>query len=251
MSESSTSDLPRVLVVDDDPVCRFFCQQALLSRNCEVFAAASANAAIALACSVRPALIILDLHLEDDRGHAVPEAIRHEWPQHLPAPVFIAATGDSNPFIQASHETWGFAEILQKPFAARDLLKLAGRLLPGLEQVSIVGAGYPAAVAQTLDQALRKEWRPGLEELDGHVAALEWNRARAILHRLRGAAALAGHVELAESARRLDHAMAGAPAGTDLVEAYLGFLELGAVFAQRASQEPLTFTPHGSTAPSP
>ena len=222
----------RILIVEDDSVCQLFCEQVLAAEGREIIAAPSAAAAIELASSTHPALILLDLHLGHEKGETVLEAIRNSWPPLTPAPVFVAMTGESPRSSQNQHSLEGFQHVLRKPFTVQELRDQVECIFLHEGPRRRVNAGYSAATAQRLESALREDWDSGLDELDQRIAALDWNGAHATLHRLQGAAAFAGRPELAEGAGRLTSAISETPGSGEMARAYLELLWASSAFTR-------------------
>ena len=64
-------NIPRILVVDDDPSIRKFLQANLAARSYEVLTAADGEEAIRIAEKEKPELIILDIVMPEMDGFAV------------------------------------------------------------------------------------------------------------------------------------------------------------------------------------
>jgi two-component system KDP operon response regulator KdpE len=80
-----TEPLARILVVDDEPQIRRFLRLGLEGHGYAVLEARTAEAALRLAVSENPSLVVLDLGLPDREGFEVLSALR-EWSQ---VPVLV------------------------------------------------------------------------------------------------------------------------------------------------------------------
>ena len=110
------TDLPRVLIVDDErPIRRFL--TTLLSGQYTVFEAANGTEAIQAAAAERPDVIILDLGLPDMDGAEVTRRLR-EWTS-IPI-IIISVREQENEKIAALDA--GADDYLTKPFGAGELM---------------------------------------------------------------------------------------------------------------------------------
>jgi CheY-like chemotaxis protein len=136
----------RVLIVDDEQSIRFICRVNLRSAGFETLEASDGEAALALARSERPDLILLDVMLPAVDGWRVAEELAaSEDTREIPI-VFLSAR--SEPADQRRGHEFGGVGYIKKPFDATAL---------------------PEVVAHTIDRvrrgerdAVRREW---LEEL--------------------------------------------------------------------------------------
>ena len=111
-----TSDLPRVLVVDDErPIRRFL--QASLSGQYRVIEAANGEQALQAVVSEQPELVILDLGLPDMDGVDVTRRLR-EWTQ---IPIIIVSVREQEAEKIKALDA-GADDYLTKPFGAAELM---------------------------------------------------------------------------------------------------------------------------------
>lgn len=115
---------PKILLVDDleeilDALRR-------LLRSCDLLEARDGKAAIALAASEKPDLVILDVHLPDMSGVDVMEQLELMTPK----PVVIMLTGDDTVETAGKALAAGAFSYITKPFEAKDLLD---QVIKGLE----------------------------------------------------------------------------------------------------------------------
>lgn len=109
--------LPRILVVDDEPQILRFMKPALTAGGFEPIIAETAAAAIKLAATQAPDLIILDLGLPDRDGKEVIKDIR-AWSQ-VPIIVLSARDRESE---KISSLDLGADDYVNKPFGIGELL---------------------------------------------------------------------------------------------------------------------------------
>lgn len=122
---------PRVLVVDDNPDNLEYAR-AVLCEAYDLDLAVSGAAALALARSRPPALVVLDISLPDRDGWSILGELRRDpTTAHLPVVACTAHAlgGERERTLQA-----GFDAYLSKPYRARELLELVR---------SFVGEGQP------------------------------------------------------------------------------------------------------------
>lgn len=117
-----------ILVVDDDPDIATAVSTAFTSSGANVQTARDGNRAVALAKSIDPDLIILDMMLPRRSGFLIMESIK---PSHesgcRPYVIMITANEGKRHELYAKH--LGVDEYLTKPFSMDRLLETACRLL--------------------------------------------------------------------------------------------------------------------------
>lgn len=131
---------PRVLVVDDEPAQIRDIYQAL-ARDHQVFQATSAERALALAGSVMPDLVLIDIALGASDGYALAAALRGDAATRNVALGFLAEAGDD----RARGIGLGALGFLSKPLD-RDRLVQAVRLW--LTRGTTADAATPAPAAR-------------------------------------------------------------------------------------------------------
>ena len=192
--------LPRILLVEDDPVSRAYLVEALAGAA-EVVAVGGMEAALAAAgAGAAFALWLLDAHLADGDGIALLCRLRAQAPG-TPA---LAHTADPDPAIALALRQAGFDDVLLKPIAVR-----------ALRQAVAAALGHGGSA---IAEAAAPPWQPVLQQLfraelprqrDAVREALQRGRhadARACLHRLHGSCALVGERELARAVQALQAA---------------------------------------------
>jgi two-component system response regulator VicR len=117
-------NIPRILVVDDDPFVRNFVQVNLKARGYNVFEAVDGEKAIQVAEKEKPDLVILDIIMPKMDGFAVCRKLR-EW-STVPIIMLTAREGEND------KEKWvacGADDYLTKPFILRELLDMVKIML--------------------------------------------------------------------------------------------------------------------------
>ncbi|ALN57068.1 sensor histidine kinase [Lysobacter enzymogenes] len=162
------SQVPRVLLVEDDPTSRAFLTAAVEAVPAQVDGADSLAAAMALGASTDYQLWLFDAHLPDGSGSELLERLRRSHPA-TPA-LAHTATGESE--VRDRLIASGFCEVLVKPLPAAAVRGAIRRLL-GLPE-----SDAPAA-ACAADADTAPVW-------DDESAARALNGNRAHILTLRG-----------------------------------------------------------------
>jgi len=111
------NNLPRILVVDDEPPIQRFLRTALDSGDFSVHQAETGHAALAAAAATRPDVILLDLGLPDIDGVEVIRRIR-EWSQ---VPIIVLSVRDREDDKVKALDA-GADDYLTKPFGVAELI---------------------------------------------------------------------------------------------------------------------------------
>lgn len=211
-----TDSLPRVLLVEDDPVSASFLQAALERLPARVEVAPTCSRARALARAGDHALLVFDANLPDGRGDALLLTLRAGG---LRAPA-IAHTASRE---VEEHERLlgaGFLEVLVKPLSAPEILA-AARIALGLGappvQMPASTREMPlwddAAALEALlgDRshldALRRMFVVELRSMRAAIAAGvrggDGEAIHPVLHRLRASCGFVGAARLGDAATAL------------------------------------------------
>lgn len=130
-TDSATSHLQRIWVVDDDRSVRFVLATALRDAGYDVDGFDSAAAALqALGARGAPDLLFTDVRMPGDDGLVLLDKLKATHPQ-LPVIVMSAYTDVAS---TAGAFRGGAHEFLSKPFDLDDAVALAARALPDAEQ---------------------------------------------------------------------------------------------------------------------
>jgi len=114
-----------VLVVEDDPAIREGLAATLESEGYDVALAANGNDALAMARTVEPALVLLDIMLPGRNGYDVCRDLRRTHPD-LPV---IMLTAKSESIDKVIGLELGADDYITKPFGVRELLARIGAVL--------------------------------------------------------------------------------------------------------------------------
>ena len=124
------NNLPRILVVDDEPSIQRFLHAALDTGEFSLHQADNGHAALAAAAATRPDVILLDLGLPDMDGVEVIRRIR-EWSQ---VPIIVLSVRDREDDKVNALET-GADDYLTKPFGVAELIaRIRAALRRSLQQ---------------------------------------------------------------------------------------------------------------------
>ncbi len=111
---------PRILVADDDDGLRQLLRLILSREGFEVFEAANGEQALALAVTVDPALILLDVMMPDLDGYDVCRRLKSDRRTGEVPVVFVSAAEDVAR--RNAAQNLGAAACIQKPIGPRDLV---------------------------------------------------------------------------------------------------------------------------------
>lgn len=111
------TNLPRLLIVDDEPAIRRFLTIALEGGEFALYQATDGRTALAAAVAVKPDIILLDLGLPDMDGVEIISRIR-QWSQ---VPIIVLSVRDREIDKVKALDT-GADDYLTKPFGMGELL---------------------------------------------------------------------------------------------------------------------------------
>ncbi len=114
----TTSPVPRILVVDDEPHVRKFLRLSLQMEGMNVIEAATAEDALTLVHTATPDLMILDLGLPDIDGLQVIRDVR--LTSDMPILVLSGRTEDSEKIATLEQ---GADDYMTKPFAVKEMIR--------------------------------------------------------------------------------------------------------------------------------
>lgn len=225
-----------MLIVDDDPICRLFCAETLASAGYAVLTAGDGSSGCRLAQSERPGVILIDLHLPDMSGIEAMTGILEAWRDASTAPRFVGLSGDDSIEMHSAMLKNGFTVVAVKPIGIEKLLAVV-RTAGNQESEAFIasdrdrehaGSGFATSAPNTSSEQLRLAFRQELKrqiaELDEVTTLLNWQRAAEIVHRLSGAAALAGHTAFASCGRTLMRQLNCPQDSFCLAESYLDYV---------------------------
>ncbi|MCM2358543.1 MAG: response regulator [Geobacteraceae bacterium] len=130
-NEKTSTNLPRILVVDDEAAIQRFLRTALDTGEFSLHQAENGHAALAAAVAARPDIILLDLGLPDMDGVEVIRRIR-EWSQ---VPIIVLSVREREDDKVKALDA-GADDYLTKPFGVAELLaRIRVALRRSLQQV--------------------------------------------------------------------------------------------------------------------
>ncbi|WP_254200512.1 response regulator [Lysobacter sp. MMG2] len=211
--------LPRILLVEDDPTSRSFLTAALRATPVDVDAADSLAAALAMASSQTYSAWMIDARLPDGSGADLLARLRERDP-HTPA---IAHTAAHESTILDALVSAGFAEALVKPMPAatvqaalRRVLGLTPNLAPAIATAYIDGDlplwdDDAAALAlngnrvhvETLRELFVQELSKSVYAITTAAERGDLDSVRSDLHRLRASCGFVGAQRLAAAVQAL------------------------------------------------
>ena len=207
--------LPRILLVEDDPVSQAFLAAAIEALPATVDRAGSLADARTLAQRHVHALWLVDANLPDGRGADLLAQLRVDFP-HTPA---LAHTASQDLQALDTLIDAGFLEVLVKPLSATFLQAAISRALGAAAVVSMAsGPKLPswddAAALSALNgqhehvQALRKLFLDELpaqrRSIAGAAANGDLAAMRSTLHRMRASCGFVGAARLDAAVRTLE-----------------------------------------------
>lgn len=209
--------LPRLLLVEDDPVSASFLRDALAALPAGVDLAGSVAQALQSAeAGAAHDLYLVDANLPDGRGEDLLQRLRG---RHLNAPA-LAHTAADDAASRIRLLAAGFAGVLRKPLgvaelhaAVRAALPAAGAAPPRAgtppawdEDAALQAMGGQAARVATLRVLFLQELPGQRARILAAAAAGDAAGVRAELHRLLAACGFVGAARLLEAARALQAA---------------------------------------------
>ena len=166
--------LSTVLIIDDEPKIRAVLREALAKEAEHILEASTGAAAISVAETNRPDLIILDLGLPDMDGAEVCTAIR-AWSN---APILVlSARADEHE--KATLLEAGADDYVTKPFSTVELRARVRALARRAHMTPLATADGPLVIGElAIDTARRTVTRSGALV---HLTPTEWSLLRALV----------------------------------------------------------------------
>jgi len=214
MNPSATT-LPRILLVEDDPVSQAFLAAAIEALPATVDRAGSLASARTLVAGHVHALWLVDANLPDGRGADLLAYLRADFPD---TPALAHTASQDRHALDALIDA-GFLEVLVKPLSATSLQAAIGRALGAAPVVSMAtGQKLPswddASALSALNgqqehvQALRRLFLDELPAQRRSIAGAAGNgdlaAMRSTLHRMRASCGFVGAARLDAAVRALE-----------------------------------------------
>lgn len=206
--------LPRLLLVEDDPVSASFLHDAAASLPARVDVAAGIAEALAMATEGRPHdLYLIDANLPDGRGETLLQRLRRHG---LAAPA-LAHTAARDETMRQRLLAAGFLDVLCKPLGVTELHEALRRHLalppptcgkqPNWDDdASLTALGGQQAHVDALRDLFLKELPGQRERMETAAANGDEATIRAELHRLAASCGFVGAARLADAVRELQAA---------------------------------------------
>lgn len=218
--------LPRLLLVEDDPVSAAFLRDAALALPAHVDAAASVAEALALTTWQTHELLLIDAHLPDGDGSGLLQALRAAGI----ATAALAHTASTDADLHERLRDAGFLDVLIKPLSVADLQAALRPYLPSPSQRVRESAPHwnDAGALAALGDAAHVSALRGLflKELPAQrervaMATNDESAMRMELHRLAASCGFVGADRLGDAVRGL-HAD---PRNADAMQAFLAAVD--------------------------
>lgn len=205
--------LPRLLLVEDDPVSAAFLRDAATCLPAAVSVAGSVADALAVAATRAHDLYLIDANLPDGRGELLLQRLRARG-DATPA---LAHTADRGEAIREPLLSAGFIDVLCKPLGVAELhaaLRLAlgtaaspGDATPAWDDAAALSAlGGEQAHVDSLRALFRQELPGQRQRIEAAAAAGDDHAVRAELHRLVAGCGFVGAARVAEAVALLQAA---------------------------------------------
>ncbi|MCU0755375.1 MAG: response regulator [Xanthomonadales bacterium] len=202
---------PRLLIVDDEPICRRAVADLALAFGLECDNAADGLSGLELARRQCYDLLLIDWRMPGMTGSEMMEALRADPQAASRGSRMVLVTGER---VDAAQErARGFDAVLAKPLSSEQLGQLLGTLVPSatsdpvgavavlLDDVAALASlGGSKALLQSLRQMLVLELQADLLRMPEQRAAGAVPALRERLHQLTGGARYCGAVALAAAA---------------------------------------------------
>jgi CheY-like chemotaxis protein len=224
MAHQGSGPIRRVLVVEDDPVCRRYTSEALRQAGTTVKQTASLRQAVSVALAWRPQLILTDLHLPDGGGKELLRRVRAGWPARWPPPEFVAMTAADPARLENNLVGCGLSRVLRKPFEPADLA--------GLLAEPCRGRRKNGAPDDSLRRLARREFRRQLPRVAALLETGRLDAAAALAHRLAASAAMCRATELGQRLQALSETCLNRPLPEELAETFTTARRLARDFAE-------------------
>ncbi len=122
----------RILIVDDEPAIREFCQRVLTEEGFEVATASNGTIALAMISKQEYELYLVDIRMPEMNGKEMYESLQKTYPRSAGRVVFItdSALGtETGSFLQSSGRP-----ILLKPFTTNELKAIITKTLKAVDK---------------------------------------------------------------------------------------------------------------------
>lgn len=206
MNHSPTPALPRLLLVEDDPVNAAFLAAACTALPAQVVQTDSLAEARTACGDAGFDLFLFDAHLPDGRGEDLLRILRDAGIDT----VALAHTAEADAELHARLLAAGFVEVLRKPLAVADLHAALRRCLPAPtrrpcwdDAAALAALGGQAAHVQALRGIFLAELPGQRARIASAVAGGDDATVRAELHRLVASCGFVGAARLGDAVQAM------------------------------------------------
>lgn len=202
--------LPRLLLVEDDPVSAVFLRDAAASLPAAVDVAGNLAEALAGAIARQHALYLIDANLPDGRGEILLRQLRERG---LDTPA-LAHTAACDAAMRERLLAAGFVDVLNKPLGVDEFLDAlrhqldlppptCGKLPDWDDATALAALGGQQAHVEAMRELFLKELPTQRARIEHAAAAGDDAVVRAELHRLAASCGFVGASRLADAVRSL------------------------------------------------
>ena len=140
--------MPRVLLIDDEPMYFKMVERALKSQRFDIFYAKDGNEGLRNVTVTNPDVIIVDIRLPDMSGYDVAQRIRRDPRYKLVPIMFLTSQTDINEKLKAFES--GADDYLIKPFQPEELVARVNLLVRRGEALRIVQTSESSSETATI-----------------------------------------------------------------------------------------------------
>jgi signal transduction histidine kinase/DNA-binding response OmpR family regulator len=201
---------PTILVVDDHPNNRQVIQRQLEELNCNAVLAADGPSALALLETRQFPLVLLDCYLPGMDGYQVARTIRaREQGNGRHQPIIAISAAVDTGHVQRCMES-GMDGVLKKPLRLNELQSIVEAWC----DVELALREHPPSPsASDPVELFRDTAQLDLAEIERALESGDFDMLARYIHRMKGAALIAGEPMIAEASERMEEILRSASAG--------------------------------------
>jgi two-component system sensor histidine kinase EvgS len=201
---------PTILVVDDHPNNRQVIQRQLEELNCNAVLAADGPSALALLETRQFPLVLLDCYLPGMDGYQVARTIRaREQGSGRHQPIIAISAAVDTGHVQRCMES-GMDGVLKKPLRLNELQSIVEAWC----DVELALREHPPSPsASDPVELFRDTAQLDLAEIERALESGDFDMLARYIHRMKGAALIAGEPMIAEASERMEEILRSASAG--------------------------------------